>query len=416
MAVPLMCFIDWFNRPDFEKRARDILRREDMIDIANYYSKSTASGLWILEYDRRFVGLIALDASSDNEPQAIEASVRHFYVEEPYRCSGIQDDLLAHSIHHTFKAGTNVQKIIVEDNPLLSYTGKALRSAGFVQGRSGTGKLGLFKWQLDEVVLDRVRWSQALANQQGAIPAGNLNVFIDAIDALLQDAGSPSETYKFLRELLSLLQERPDPSRLVLHVHQSAELVSLLTQASFSSSLVHLTAHPPALLVHLATEYLTPPPPSSSETKFWNVFLPISDRLYESSELIYSPSGEGSGSPFEVVVEILVRGIDGSSRRRGVHRVLEGYFITRRESCELAALESLKFVWRRTVDSVTPDPTLDVSFNLKLTSSQQDLRAQVPLPYEHKGKIKQSTAATILYDPDSADDIDDDDPDEDLDI
>lgn len=34
-----------------------------------------------------------------------------------------------------------------------------------------------------------------------------------------------------------------------------------------------------------------------------------------------------------------------------------------------------------------------------------------------KGKLSQAhTGAAILYDPDSADDIDDDDPDEDLDI
>jgi elongator complex protein 5 len=55
----------------------------------------------------------------------------------------------------------------------------------------------------------------------------------------------------------------------------------------------------------------------------------------------------------------------------------------------------------------------------------------VPLPYAHKGiRLDQTSDATawftsqdgslssgaILYDPDSADDIDDDDPDEDLDI
>jgi elongator complex protein 5 len=55
----------------------------------------------------------------------------------------------------------------------------------------------------------------------------------------------------------------------------------------------------------------------------------------------------------------------------------------------------------------------------------------VPLPYTHEGRFHPSilhvilmrtsgkpvtTAGAILYDPDSADDIDDDDPDEDLDI
>jgi len=89
-----------------------------------------------------------------------------------------------------------------------------------------------------------------------------------------------------------------------------------------------------------------------------------------------------------------------------------------------------------------PDVAQDVSFNLTLTASQHRSRAQVPLPYSHDGeeicagilyfitKIRASytgtgtanktsapdSSAVILYDPDSADDIDDDDPDEDLDI
>lgn len=76
-----------------------------------------------------------------------------------------------------------------------------------------------------------------------------------------------------------------------------------------------------------------------------------------------------------------------------------------------------------------------MTFNLNLTPEQQQSRAQVPLPYAHEGafphgpwfinvltvlyfpgKVEQSAPAAILYDPDSADDIDDDDPDEDLDI
>jgi len=39
----------------------------------------------------------------------------------------------------------------------------------------------------------------------------------------------------------------------------------------------------------------------------------------------------------------------------------------------------------------------------------------VPLPYVHQGEDSRDQGA-IYYDPDSADDIDDDDPDEDLEI
>jgi elongator complex protein 5 len=74
---------------------------------------------------------------------------------------------------------------------------------------------------------------------------------------------------------------------------------------------------------------------------------------------------------------------------------------------------------------------------LSLTPEQRKSRAKVPLPYAHKGmcldqknrqlwltwsllgdfvKDAPQLSGAILYDPDSADDIDDDDPDEDLDI
>jgi len=86
---------------------------------------------------------------------------------------------------------------------------------------------------------------------------------------------------------------------------------------------------------------------------------------------------------------------------------------------------------------VAPDPTQNLSFNLSLSESQQRSRAEVPLPYAHEGltshieyiplvclfnctgqriDMARSNTGVIFYDPDSADDIDDDDPDDDLDI
>jgi elongator complex protein 5 len=80
--------------------------------------------------------------------------------------------------------------------------------------------------------------------------------------------------------------------------------------------------------------------------------------------------------------------------------------------CSLSDLDSLKGILEdrgkpRRAEHVT-------SFNLDLTPEQRESRAKVPLPYAHKDASQSSGA--ILYDPDSADDIDDDDPDEDLDI
>jgi elongator complex protein 5 len=83
-------------------------------------------------------------------------------------------------------------------------------------------------------------------------------------------------------------------------------------------------------------------------------------------------------------------------------------------------LETLKPLTKKKQNEIsvgTSDPTQNLPFNLSLTSSQQESRAQVPLPYAHEGTpITNNSPAAIFYDPDSADDIDDDDPDEDLDI
>ncbi|OBZ79343.1 hypothetical protein A0H81_00750 [Grifola frondosa] len=231
-----------------------------------------------------------------------------------------------------------------------------------------------------------------------------LDVVIDSADALLADLGSLSRTTSFLSELLAVIRARNGPSRLILHVLSPSPLLPVLTQTRFSPSLVHVNAHPTALLTHLASAYLTPPPPLSSPEKFWRVFIPVAERHYESEKLVFGQGGEGSGG--------------GSSCSRCSSVVRTG----RGDGGAWTAPWRAGRMDRPAVESQgAPDPTQNLSFNLNLTPEQQRSRAQVPLPYAHEGKpaeqIPSSTIpAAILYDPDSADDIDDDDPDEDLDI
>ncbi|OAX42361.1 hypothetical protein K503DRAFT_790189 [Rhizopogon vinicolor AM-OR11-026] len=247
-------------------------------------------------------------------------------------------------------------------------------------------------------------------------PPGALHVIIDSVDTLASDIGSTPKAYKLIQTLLGLITTRSEPSFLVLHL-QPCPVLELLTQTSLSPTLVHLTAHSPAIIMHLSSAYSTPPPPAGPAEKFWSVFIPFSERTHESERLVYGPEGNGTSAGVwagkdtrEFVVEVLVRG--GS--RRGVERTVEGW--RGDVPCDLCALESLKNLWyRRKAEEARPDPTQNVSFNLNLTPSQEKSRAQVPLPYAHEGKPV-TTAGAILYDPDSADDIDDDDPDEDLDI
>ena len=68
------------------------------------------------------------------------------------------------------------------------------------------------------------------------------------------------------------------------------------------------------------------------------------------------------------------------------------------------------------------DPAANLPFNLRLTDSERVARSQVKLPYmlDHNQKAAQldgpSTGGQIIYRPDDADDFDEEDPDDDLDI
>jgi elongator complex protein 5 len=121
-----------------------------------------------------------------------------------------------------------------------------------------------------------------------------------------------------------------------------------MTQTSLSPTLIHLIAHPPAMIAHLSSAYSTPPPPAGPAEKFWSVFIPFSERTHESDRLVYGPEGNGTSAGSwrgedtrEFVVEVLVRG--GS--RRGVERTIEGWVGD--APCDLYTLESLKSIWHK---------------------------------------------------------------------
>ncbi|KDQ18276.1 hypothetical protein BOTBODRAFT_554947 [Botryobasidium botryosum FD-172 SS1] len=267
---------------------------------------------------------------------------------------------------------------------------------------------------------DGVEWRDPRPELLNAIqqsPAGSLNVFVDSADTLVDDAGSVSELYKFLKKVLSLIQERPSPSRLVLPLSSSSQLLPLLLPSSFSQTLTHITLHSPALLASLSESYLTPPPPYSPPEKFWSLFIPTASRR-EGERL-----GMVERSWKEGVAEICIR---EKGARKGIVRVLEGWKYVNTGGgvvdCAWDELDAMKVV----VDRLKGGPrsagvTQSLSFNLNLTPAQQEARSMVPLPYAHEGEQSNTQAIVpgaghIFYDPDSADDMDDEDPDEDLDI
>lgn len=146
------------------------------MDIPKYYSRSPASGFWLLEYADKPIGLIAVDASLDSTSDksvqpgqgniqytkgtSSTATIRHFFVEEPYREASIQEDLLEHAVLHAFDGNKTVEKIRVNDTPLKNYITKALNESGF-RLEEKTERVGVLRWQNCIRSVDRARWKAA---------------------------------------------------------------------------------------------------------------------------------------------------------------------------------------------------------------------------------------------------------------
>lgn len=150
-----------------------------------------------------------------------------------------------------------------------------------------------------------------------------------------------------------------------------------------------------------------------------------------------------------VVVQILVRKQQGGANK-GMSRVLEGLMPGAGGglvSCAWNEVDGLRDVGRtyvgggdvESVQEVCPaeggstfadrcqrrqqhHPSQQhIPFNLSLTPAQHASRAQVPIPYAHEGDEPAPSPAAgqqggIIFEPGSEDDMDEDDPDEDLDF
>jgi elongator complex protein 5 len=88
------------------------------------------------------------------------------------------------------------------------------------------------------------------------------------------------------------------------------------------------------------------PPPLTPLPKFWSIFLPISERVHDTEQLVFRADGEGTGHQTEFVVEVVLRD-GGNGRHRGIERVLEGWSTIQGGPCELSGLESLSHLLKR---------------------------------------------------------------------
>ncbi|KAJ9094809.1 hypothetical protein QFC20_006823 [Naganishia adeliensis] len=300
-----------------------------------------------------------------------------------------------------------------------------------------------------------------------------VQVYIDALDVLVEDWDAAGRAVRLVKSLLKDLRGLKAPSRLVLLVPKYSPFLDHLITPSLSPTITLLQLHAPLLIAHLASTFLTSPPASgildsaseSAGMKFWSI-LNASDGLgsagwagaaagdvrgkgkAKAEGTSFALSGEelGSGGVIElvdwassgegevesakggVVVQVLVRKLQGGANK-GMSRSLEA-LVPRGAglvACPWNEVDGLRDVGRTYVSSaVEPEKESQenhpsqqhIPFNLSLTASQQASRAQVPIPYAHEGDDAPSTVPQggIIFEPGSEDDMDDDDPDEDLDF
>lgn len=107
------------------------------------------------------MGLIAVDASQtrNNVQGPKTAVIRHFYVEEAYRKTKIQDDLLKYAVNHAFEKDPKLERIEASDSPLTAYLSRSLREAGFELDHH-TNRIGILGWKLGVRYLERGVWSK----------------------------------------------------------------------------------------------------------------------------------------------------------------------------------------------------------------------------------------------------------------
>ena len=152
-----------------------------MVDIPAYYARSPASGFFILQYGEKIIGLVAIDASTDattdkpiikdakftaeESKQLLHgkgtsrvATIRHFFTEEAYRSTGIEEDLLRHAVGCAFKDAA-VMTVRMAVSPFKRTLLQELNKLGFTFGDSD-GKLGPFGWQWQWYTLSRSRWEK----------------------------------------------------------------------------------------------------------------------------------------------------------------------------------------------------------------------------------------------------------------
>lgn len=146
-----------------------------MKDLMTYYSQSPASGFYVLEHQKDSIGFIALNANPSTpskKKQNISAEIayiQHFYMEEMYRSTGVQSDLVEFALNRAFNPDNlgNPKRVRVLCSDVEPYKMAAFRKAKFhpVSKWEGDGpsqwKSGIYTWKNVWLEVTREEWHAA---------------------------------------------------------------------------------------------------------------------------------------------------------------------------------------------------------------------------------------------------------------
>ena len=139
----------------------------DLLNIEKTYGKPPSS-LDILEYEGRPIGILAIDATP-KPTQPGRAYIRYYYISDPYRESGVQNDLLTHAIPRLF-ASPDINSVEASYSMLHPYVKKALLEQGFKIASSR--KNGHYiSWEVGTALLSKEKWEQLQQTKPNPVPA-----------------------------------------------------------------------------------------------------------------------------------------------------------------------------------------------------------------------------------------------------
>jgi len=144
----LLVLLNRAHRNYFHDILVNTLARPDLRDPVTYYSRPSLgdhkqescvqSAIWVLDYDGRQLGMIALDLNLDGYEEELLGPpnrtmlVRHLASAPDFRAAGIDQELLAHACRQAFQPGCSLTRIAIPvRTPVDPFLQTALIRLGF---------------------------------------------------------------------------------------------------------------------------------------------------------------------------------------------------------------------------------------------------------------------------------------------